>query len=327
MIKNYEFHEVANLFPMMSEEEFTSLKEDIKANGQIEPITIYQDQIIDGRNRYKACEYLDLEPKVREWDGRGSLVKFVYSLNMNRRHLSNSQKATIAVEMLPLLEEERRKEKEDFSSSRERGEDGTFKPVTQKIGELDKSKHDGESTAQAAKIVGTNRQYVSDAKKIKQDAPEIFEKMKSGEMNINIAKQYASLPKETRGKLLENKTKQVEGKNKACTACGELLPLKKFTGTSSQCNPCQWKKEKAKKKELQIERDKVDEKQEWLDSQVKTFDSHLMQVVMFLERNENLEEIINQGFKNGKENYFEAVEALDKISNALKNKFNNGRVI
>ena len=36
--ENYEFHEAANLFPMMDSESFESLKKDISANGLIEPI-------------------------------------------------------------------------------------------------------------------------------------------------------------------------------------------------------------------------------------------------------------------------------------------------
>jgi hypothetical protein len=42
----------------------------------------------------------------REWDGSGSLVAFVWSLNGARRHLNSGQKAAIAVEMLPLLKAE-----------------------------------------------------------------------------------------------------------------------------------------------------------------------------------------------------------------------------
>jgi hypothetical protein len=38
----------------------------------------------------------------------------------------------------------------------------------------------GKSRDQAAAIVGVNRQYVSDAKKLKEEAPEVFEQVKAG---------------------------------------------------------------------------------------------------------------------------------------------------
>lgn len=44
-----EIHEVANIFPMMNEEEFAGLVKSIKENGQKLPIWTYQGKIIDGR--------------------------------------------------------------------------------------------------------------------------------------------------------------------------------------------------------------------------------------------------------------------------------------
>jgi hypothetical protein len=41
-------------------------------------------------------------------------------------------------------------------------------------------KNAGRAAHQAAKLTGTNRQYVSDAKAVKAKAPELFEKVKDG---------------------------------------------------------------------------------------------------------------------------------------------------
>ena len=46
--------------------------------------------VVDGRNRYNACEELGIEPAYRTWDGEGSLVDFVVSLNLKRWHLPNN---------------------------------------------------------------------------------------------------------------------------------------------------------------------------------------------------------------------------------------------
>lgn len=37
-----------------------------------------------------------VEPNLRTWDGAGSLVAFVVSLNLHRRHLDESQRALVA---------------------------------------------------------------------------------------------------------------------------------------------------------------------------------------------------------------------------------------
>jgi hypothetical protein len=42
-----EFHEVCNLFPEMTPDEFAELKADIAKMGQLEPIWTYQDQIAE----------------------------------------------------------------------------------------------------------------------------------------------------------------------------------------------------------------------------------------------------------------------------------------
>jgi hypothetical protein len=46
------FHPLVKIFPEMEEFAFAELVADIKANGIREPITIYKNQILDGRNRW-----------------------------------------------------------------------------------------------------------------------------------------------------------------------------------------------------------------------------------------------------------------------------------
>lgn len=106
--QGFEPHAVANLFPPMSDDEFSALRADISANGLREPIWIYDGKIIDGRNRYRACLELKIEPETREWDGKGSLVSFVVSQNLHRRHLSSSQRAMLGAEIERELAKEAR---------------------------------------------------------------------------------------------------------------------------------------------------------------------------------------------------------------------------
>lgn len=207
-----QFHPVANLFPLMSADQFADLRNDIEENGQHEPIWLHPDgSIIDGRNRYNACTELGIEPDYRTWDGTGSLVQFVVSLNLHRRHLSAEQRAAVAVRLLPMLEEEARARQIAAGAT---GGRGNKKNLGQKFDQgfsVDTTR--GPRAAQeAAAMAGTNRQYVSDAKNIATKAPEVFEMMADGTVNMAAAKQLAAMDDDERTEVMDRATNGNGGK-------------------------------------------------------------------------------------------------------------------
>lgn len=175
-----EFHEAANIFPMLTGDDFRALVDDIRTNGQIEPIWLYQGAILDGRNRYAACLELGIDPKFKEWTGN-SPVAFVVSMNIHRRHLTSSQRAVIALEVEAQLAEEARANLAKAGEQYGRGNGQKPFQLFEKAIEEIQPIHAAE---QAAQLTGTNRQYVSDAKRIAQEAPELIEQVRAGEMTI-----------------------------------------------------------------------------------------------------------------------------------------------
>ncbi len=93
---NMERHPLSAAFPDMDEEDFEDLLSSIKQHGQREPITIFENQVLDGWHRYRACEQLGIGPMTMEFEGKDP-VSYVIDLNLNRRHLSPSQKALAVV--------------------------------------------------------------------------------------------------------------------------------------------------------------------------------------------------------------------------------------
>lgn len=170
--KKSDFHPVSNLFPLMQGAEFEALVEDIRQNGQRELICIHpqDDRIIDGRNRYRACIDACVETKYYEWDGKGSLVEYVVSLNLARRHLTPSQRAVLAVDMLPMLEKEA-KERQRLGKST-----------------LTDPEEAGQARDKSAASFNVANSYVSDAKNIKKQRRSLFEAVRSGEKTLSEAK-------------------------------------------------------------------------------------------------------------------------------------------
>jgi len=176
-----ENHPASMLFPMMELTEIKKLADDIRDNGQLEPITLYHGQILDGRNRYQACQLVGVEPRFREVDGElSSPVHYVISQNLHRRHLSVSQRAIVAAEMIPLLAEEakKRQAKTQLKSNEIRSTPN---------GVDAQSDHVGASSHIAARALGIGSTSVDRALKAKRDYPELYEKAKRGEITVNAA--------------------------------------------------------------------------------------------------------------------------------------------
>jgi hypothetical protein len=86
-------HPAANAFPMLTDERHAALVADIRANGLRVPIVLQDGMILDGRNRYKACQELGITPETTEYTGNP--WAYVWSLNGTRRDLTDAQRAAI----------------------------------------------------------------------------------------------------------------------------------------------------------------------------------------------------------------------------------------
>lgn len=95
------FHPLAELFPLIEGSEFDELAYSILQHGLREPITLFDGMILDGRNRYRACEAVSVEPRFETFTGN-DLHAFVADKNIHRRHLNETQRAMIAGRMANL---------------------------------------------------------------------------------------------------------------------------------------------------------------------------------------------------------------------------------
>lgn len=114
---NYTMHPAADIFPMMDEPDFQRLKEDIRQNGLQESITLWRNQLIDGRNRLRACEELGIQHDPNEIDDDADPIAYVLSANMHRRHLSKTQVAMVGAKVFELYTSQA-KERQKLSKGR-----------------------------------------------------------------------------------------------------------------------------------------------------------------------------------------------------------------
>ena len=91
-----EVHPVADLFPMLADDELKELAEDIKARGLLQPIVLdAEGRVLDGRNRLAACELVGIEPSFVSYEGDDP-DGYALSVNIARRHLTKGQQAMVA---------------------------------------------------------------------------------------------------------------------------------------------------------------------------------------------------------------------------------------
>lgn len=122
---DYAVHWYALLFPELPADEYEKLKEDIRANGQLQPIVIAKKddgnyELLDGRHRIKICQELGITPytvlfrDVHNVRAEMTEVDFIDSVNLHRRHMTDDQRAQLAVarsEGLEKAAKEQRKRK------------------------------------------------------------------------------------------------------------------------------------------------------------------------------------------------------------------------
>ncbi len=177
--KEREFHPIADIFPMMNDAEFSELTESICENGLRDDIWLFENKILDGRNRHQACLKAGVPPKYRQFGGDSmQAVQFVWDENKVRRHLTPSQGAAAVIERDSFVAYHRK-------MARERMLSGKTDP-TQQIEQGDRNQR--STDAQLAKAGGTNRQYVADARKLKKEHPKEFLAVKKGSKTITQAK-------------------------------------------------------------------------------------------------------------------------------------------
>jgi ParB-like chromosome segregation protein Spo0J len=103
-------HPLATIWPLMSDADLDGLADDIAAHGQRLPIIRVDGMILDGRNRWLACERAGITPWVEDIpsaDQPEALDALAWSLNDHRRHANEGVRAMAAARRANMRQGER----------------------------------------------------------------------------------------------------------------------------------------------------------------------------------------------------------------------------
>lgn len=172
-MSHYEFHPIANIFPLIDGQSYQELLADVLKHGVREPIWIYEGKILDGRNRYRAAMAMRVECPIQEYTGPDA-VAFVISLNLHRRHLNESQRGMVGAKLANMQQGQRT----DIQPS------ANLQNVSQ---------------ADAAEMLNVSTRTVAAASKVQAEAPqEVTKAVEAGDISINLATQFVALPDESK---------------------------------------------------------------------------------------------------------------------------------
>ena len=197
--ENPRFHRLANVFPLLGEAEFAELVKDIRANGQMDPIVMFEGLILDGRNRYLAIEEINKDLPVAErmphteikfdqkWPGRDP-ADYVWSHNVVRRHLSQGQ-IDFAAQALEELGWGGKPGNRNAAKSKTEMQPGTTdEPKTRKV---------------IAKETGATVRGMAKAAKVRKRAtPKVQKAVRDGDLTLNAADRIADLPPEEQEEVM-----------------------------------------------------------------------------------------------------------------------------
>lgn len=204
----HEVHPVASIFPLLEGDELRALADDIKANGQREPIMrivvddpvyakgIRKPLILDGRNRARACEIAGVAPEFEKYEGptdTAALLAFVQGKNLFRRHLDDSQRAMVGARAIALHEADAKARMSAGGKAKGKAKGGNGVPT------LPERARDA-----AAESVGVSGRLVQHAKAvIEKAAPEVVHAVERGALAVTAAAELAELPKTVQKEILE----------------------------------------------------------------------------------------------------------------------------
>ena len=176
------WHPDANLLPLMDDQALAVLAEDIEKHGVQEPVMLFENKVLDGRNRLRACKLKGLRLTSEHFEtfqpNGLSSREFVFTRNLRRRHLTIDQRAALAAELVPIFRQD--------ASKRVGGRPRKSEKPSAKLRGVS-----GKAAEHAARFVGNggvSARYVELVLALEKKKHGTLQRIKSGKISIQEAK-------------------------------------------------------------------------------------------------------------------------------------------
>src|SRR5262249_19579157 len=161
----------------------------IREHGLHEPIVVYEDKILDGRNRYRACLAAGIDPTFTAYTGDDP-VAYVVSLNLHRRPLNESQRARVAARLAAL-----------------------------KVGH--NQPNEGLPIGRSSELLNVGERTVARAREVQEHGtPELVSVVERGAVSVSAAADVATLPAQEQREIV------ARGERKILRAAQEIRARK-----------------------------------------------------------------------------------------------------
>lgn len=195
-------HALARTFPAQLPDVYEAMKGNIDAIGQLQPIAVWQGQVLDGAHRYRACLELGIEPEYNYLADDTDPIAFVVSANKDKGRVLNSTQLEVLAYRLS-----------EWSTA---GGD-------RKSNQVDNCPLDHPRQQEAAELVGvTDRGVRRAAKVLRPDsnaAPELRQALEAGAVPSSAAAAVVDKPKDVQVQAIQRVAE--------AQAKGQFLPLKR----------------------------------------------------------------------------------------------------
>jgi phage N-6-adenine-methyltransferase len=184
-----KFRSEAEIWPVMADDELKALAADIETNGQQYKISLYQNDILDGRNRWLAItKFTKIEPEF-ETVKPPSPIAFVISRNEKRRHLDESQRGWVGAAALPFFEADAKKRQltgKGADNSGGRGKKKTSGPIGPQVSH--------RARDDAAKAFATSPRNIQRGKTVREKgSKKLNDAVSQGLLKLGKAEQLTKL--------------------------------------------------------------------------------------------------------------------------------------
>jgi N6-adenosine-specific RNA methylase IME4/ParB-like chromosome segregation protein Spo0J len=167
-------HERTQL-PPLAEPARAALCDDIRKRGIVEPLEVTAEGIVlNGCERLLAAQQLGLSEVTVRIVAPDDQVEHIILAALQRRHLSASQRAALALEL------DRYRELKESADTRRRQN-------LKQVAEVEELPPQGKTRDHVANWAGVSARTVQDAATVQRHDPDLFEKIKAGELAADLA--------------------------------------------------------------------------------------------------------------------------------------------